>query len=201
MSESIVELRLTRNLRYKLTYVKIFETFLEATLAPEVTELLQILIQIQLSAITSLASYLRRLDVSTQELELNDKLIAQAADRTDPKSQLRFIYDGLDRGVAWYRTQLCDRQMTTDPELCKLLIELGEMEASKLWRTEAVMGLLHIPVKVKDKEYEPELVPEPAHPETWRPRLVDDIGRPGWSSAKPSRPPAANRRRGRGDRR
>ena len=30
MTESIVVVRLTRNLRYKLTYVKIFESFLES---------------------------------------------------------------------------------------------------------------------------------------------------------------------------
>ncbi len=201
MSESIVALRLTRNLRYKLTYVRIFETFLETSPAPEVTELLQILIQIQQSAIASLATYLRRLEVSTQDLELNDKLIAQATDRKDLKAQLRFIYDGLDRGVAWYRTQLCDRQMTIDPELCRLLIELGEMEASKLWRTEAVMGLLHIPVKLKDKEYEPEPIPDPTRPEGWRPRLVDDFERPNWTGPKAQRPPTGERRRRRQDRR
>jgi hypothetical protein len=198
MSESIVGLRLTRNLKYKLTYVRIFETFLESAPVPELTELLQALIQIQQTAIASLASYLRRLEVSTQDLELTDKLIDQAAERKDLKSQLRFIYDGQDRAVAWYRTQLADRQMTNDPELRKLLIELGEMEAAKLWRTEAVMGFLRVPVKLKEKEREPDLPPEPTQTEAWRPRLMDDVGRPNWAGSSALRKPTSDRRRRKG---
>jgi len=188
MTESIVAVRLTRNLRYKLTYVKVFETYLESASSPEVAELLLMLIQSQQAAIAALASYLRRLEVSPKDLELNDKLLSQAASRTDLKAQLRFVYDGLERAADWYLMQLVDKQMTGDPELRRLLIELGEMEAARLWRTEAVMGILRIPTRLKEKEYEAEPVPDPAQQEGWKPRLVDDLGRPSWTGGdRPSR--------------
>jgi hypothetical protein len=117
MPESIVVVRLTRNLRYKLTYVKIFESYLDSTREPELVALLKALIQAQQAAIGPLSRYLRHLDASTQDLELDDKLLAHAAERDNSQAKLRFIYDGLKRAVAWYRTQLMDRQMTRDPEL------------------------------------------------------------------------------------
>ena len=40
MTESIVAVRLTRNLRYKLTYIKIFETYLESDPGLEIGDLL-----------------------------------------------------------------------------------------------------------------------------------------------------------------
>jgi len=105
------------------------------------------------------------------------------------KAQLRFVYDGLQRATEWYLTQLADKQMTQDPELRRLLVELGEMEASKLWRTEAVMAILRIPAKtVKEKEPEVEVIPEPTDLDSWRPRLVDDFARPSWTGVdKPER--------------
>jgi hypothetical protein len=189
MTESIAALRLTRNLRYKLTYVKLFETYLESAQAPELIELLHSLIQGQQAAVSALATYLRRLGLPTQDLELNDKLLDQASGRTDMKAQLRFVYDGLQRAAEWYLTQLADKQMTQDPELRRLLVELGEMEAAKLWRTEAIMAILRIPAKtVKEKEPEAEVIPEPTDLDSWRPRLVDDYARPSWTGAeKPQR--------------
>jgi hypothetical protein len=204
MSESIVAVRLTRNLRYKLTYVKLFETYLESASAPEMIELLHTLVQSQQAAIASLAGYLRRMGLYTQDLELNDKLLTQAAGRTDMKAQMRFVYDGLQRAAEWYLTQLADKQMTQDPELRHLLVELGEAEASKLWRTEAVMAILRIPAKaLKEKEQEPdvEVVPEPMNIDSWRPRLVDDFGRPSWAGGeKPQRRPPPTGRPRRRDR-
>jgi hypothetical protein len=190
MTESIVGVRLTRNLRYKLTYVKVFETYLESATSTEVQELLLTLIQSQQAAISALASYLRRLDLSTQDLELNDKLLSQAAGRTEQKAQLRFVYEGLERAADWYLTQLSDKQMTGDPELRRLLIELGEMEAARLWRAGAVMAMLRIPTKAKEKDYEAaEPVPDPTQQEDWKPRLMEDVGRPSWAggSEKPNR--------------
>lgn len=188
MAESIVSIRLTRNLRYKLTYVKVFETFLESAQGAEMADLLNALIQTQQAAVSTLAAYLRRLDVSTQDMELNDKLIVQAAERHDRTSQLRFIYDGLERAVSWYRMQLVDKQMVGDPELTRLLIDLGEMEVTSLWRTEALMSLLRIPIKGKEKEPEVSPVVEPARQEVWRPRLMDDLGRPSWRGEQARRP-------------
>jgi hypothetical protein len=185
MAESIVAVRLTRNLKYKLTYVKIFETYLESASSPDVIELLQILIQTQQVAIAELAGYLRHAGVSTQDMELNDKLLTQANGRSDLRSRLRFIYDGLERAVEWYRMQLVDRQMTADPDLRRLLVELGEMEAAKLWRTEAVMGMLRIPTRGKGKEPEPESAMEQPPQDIWKPRLVDDFGQSRWTGDQP----------------
>jgi hypothetical protein len=187
MTDSIVVIRLTRNLRYKLTYIKIFETYLESDPDPEIAKLFRSLIQAQQSAIAPLSRYLRRLDVQTQDLELDQKLMSHAFSREGVKAQLRFIYDGLNRAVAWYKTQLLDRQMTADSELRDLLIELGEIDATMLWRTEAIMGMLRIPTKVKEKDWSnQERVPSHQDIE-WRSRLMEDVGRPGWQGTRSTR--------------
>jgi hypothetical protein len=198
MPESIVVIRLTRNLRYKLTYVKIFETYLESEPGPDVTELLKALIQAQQSAIVPLSRYLRRLDVNTHELELDQKLLGHALSREHVKAQLRFIYDGLQRAVSWYKTQVTDRQMTADPELRELLLQLGEMDAAKLWRTEAVMSMLRVPTRIKEKDWEDQSERrEPDYDKGWRPGLVEDIGRPAWGGTDYGAYPRPSRSRGR----
>jgi len=198
MPESIVVIRLSRNLRYKLTYIKILENYLESERQTMVTELLRSLLQAYQIAIGPLASYLRRMDVATQELELDEKLLDHAASRGDTESRLRFIHDGLTRAASWYKTQLADRQMIADPELRQLLIELGEIDAAKLWRTEAVMAALKIPLALKEPEYtEPAAPsPEPTRMAEWRPRLVDDIRRPNWSGERGSARPGQGKGRG-----
>jgi hypothetical protein len=196
MTESIVTVRLTRNLRYKLTYIKIFESYFESAREAEVTALLKSLLQAYQEAIAPLASYLRRLDVATQELELDEKLMAHAAGRHDVESQLRFIFDGLRRAAAWYKTQLMDRQMTSDPELRQLLLDLGEIDAAKLWHTETIMSVLKIPVRIKEQDYAEPPAPEPpSRGEEWRPRLMDDVRRPAWTGS--SSRPQQDRDRGR----
>ena len=186
MSESIVITRMTRNLRYKLTYVKIFESYLEASTRLEVTQLLQELLQAQQSAIAPLSSYLRRMDVKLQDLPLDEKLMSHAESREDLRSRLRFIYDGLERATAWYQMQLVDRQMTQDPELKQLLFELGEIDAAKLWRVEAIMNILKIPVQAKQKDWERLSHAEPTPEKGWQSRLADDVRRPSWSGQRSS---------------
>jgi hypothetical protein len=198
MTDSIVVKRLIRNLRYKLTYVKIFETYLEAEPGPKVVELLESLLEAQQSAIAPLSSYLRGMDVNVQDLALDDKLMSHALNRDNVKSRLRFIHDGLTRATAWYKTQLMDRQMTADPELQQLLFELGEIDAAKLWRTEATMGMLRIAVKVEEKSWEKTPQPEPKRKEEWRPRLVEDVSRPAWGGRQSSYWPRPSRSRRKG---
>jgi len=181
MPESIVVIRLARNLRYKLTYIKIFETYLESERQTVVAELLKSLLQAYQIAIGPLASYLRRMDVAAQELELDEKLLDHAFSRGDTESQLRFIHDGLSRAASWYKTQLADRQMAADLELRQLLIDLGEIDAAKLWRTEAIMAALKIPLTLKEPDYTEPVIPEPQKTTEWRPRLADDIRRPNWT--------------------
>jgi len=101
MTQSIVEIRLTRNLRYKLTYIKVFESFLESDPRPEVVGMLRSLIQSQQNAIGPVSRYLRRLDVHIQDLDLDQRLLNHASGRDDVRSQLRFIHDGLERAVSW----------------------------------------------------------------------------------------------------
>jgi len=189
MAESIVVIRLTRNLRYKLTYIKIFETYIEQNSDPEVVNLLRSLMQAQQAEIAPLASYLRNLDVNPQEVPLDDKLMTHALARQDYKSQLRFIYDGLSRAVAWYKMQLVDRQMIADPELRRLLFELGEANAAQLWRTEATMAMLKVPTTLKEKVWDERPRIEPEAEEGWRPRLLEDVGRPPWASKQGARWP------------
>jgi len=197
MSESIVVIRLTRNLRYKLTYIKIFETYLEARLEEEVVELLQSLIQAQQSAVAPISRYLRRVDAEVQEIELDERLMNHALERENVRSRLRFIHDGLRRAIAWYKTQLGDRQMTSEPELEALLFELGEIDAAKLWRTEAVMAMLHIPLSGKEKDWSDQQRVQPEIEDNWKPRLVDDVRRPAWKGDdSPQWPRPSKYRRG-----
>jgi hypothetical protein len=196
MTESIVVVRLTRNLRYKLTYIKIFETYLESNPGPEITELLKSLIQAQQTAIGPLSRYLRRLDVQTQDLELDEKLMGHAMSRDNLKSRVRFIYDGLRRAVSWYKTQLMDKQMTAEPELRGLLMELGEIDAAKLWRTEAVLAMLRIPSRLKERDWDDQERQQDPQDTEWRPRLVEDVGRPAWTDKGSSKWPRPNRYRG-----
>jgi hypothetical protein len=199
MSDSIVVIRMTRNLRYKVTYVKIFETYLESDPGPVVAELLKTLIQAQQSAIAPLSRYLRHLGVQTQDVQLDQKLMSHALSREDARSQLRFICDGLRRATSWYRTQLTDRQMTADPELRQLLVELGEIDSAKLWRTEATMGILRIPTATKEKEWDDHSRPvEPAPEEEWRSRLAEDVRRPAWTGERTGQWPRPSKYR-RGD--
>jgi len=192
MPESIVVIRMARNLRYKLTYIKIFETFLESERQSMVIELLRSLLQAYQIAIGPLASYLRRMDVAAQELELDEKLLDHASSRGDTASQLRFIHDGLSRAASWYKTQLADRQMAADPELRQLLVELGEIDAAKLWRTQAVMAALKIPLSLKEPDHAEPVIAEQPKTTEWRPRLVDDVRRPNWSGHQG--PPAQGER-------
>jgi len=204
MPESIVVIRLSRNLRYKLTYIKIFEDYIESERQTMLIELLRSLLQAYQAAIGPLASYLRRLDVATQELELDEKLLDHAASRGDAESKLRFIHDGLSRAASWYKMQLADRQMAADPELRQMLVDLGEIDAAKLWRTEAVMAALKIPLTLKEAEYVEPGMPsprseardfrDPTKSTEWRPRLMDDVRRPNWSGSR-SGPDTQERRR------
>lgn len=186
MSESIVAIRMNRNLRYKLTYIEIFKSYMEPDPGPQVVELLQSLIQAQQSAIAPLSSYLRRLGQSSPDLALNEKLMAHASSRQDVRSRLRFIYEGLSRAVSWYKMQLVDRQMTADPELRQLLFELGEIDSAQLWRTEAMMAILKIPVELKEKDWSDQPRPMPEEEEGWRSRLLDDVTRPSWAGRRTS---------------
>lgn len=196
MTESIVVIRLTRNLRYKLTYVHIFETYLEGDPSLEVRELIEALIQTQQAAIAPLSRYLRRLDVNTQDLELDQKLLGHALARDTTKARLRFIHDGLKRAVSWYKMQLADRQMSSDDELRELLVELGESDAAKLWYTEVVMAMLRIPTQAKEKEWEePYTRKEPERRKGWQPHLVEDVDRPTWGGSRDPQLPRPRRYR------
>lgn len=144
MTDSIVVKRLIRSLQYRLTYIRVFEVFLEPDLHPAIVRLLGSLIEVQQIAVVTLSNYLQGMSVDTQSLPLNQKLMDQAAQRPSTSSRLRFIRYGLKRSVSWYKMQLVDRQMTADPVLKQILFELGEREAAGLWHTEAVMVMLRI---------------------------------------------------------
>ncbi len=198
MTESVEALRLTLNLRYKLAYVKICESYLESDHGPDVTELFRSVIQAQQSAIAPLSSYLRRLGVNLQELELKEKLISHAVRHADVESRLRFIRRRLRQAVFWYGTQLVDRKMTGDPELVQLLIELGEIDAALLWRTEAVMGLLKIATAPRDRDWDIDKPAESQDLSDWRPRLLEDTGAYTWTDRQSpswSRPAKGRRRK------
>jgi hypothetical protein len=144
----------------------------------------------QQAAALSLSSYLQGLDVETQDLPLCQDLMDHAAQRFGVRARLHFIYYGLDRAASWYKTQLVDRQMTADPELRNLLLDLGEREAASLWYTEAVMVLLRIGLNSEAKDRRRPSQVEPGSADGWRPRLMGTERRPDWSGQK-----SANRSR------
>jgi hypothetical protein len=144
VTSSIVVKRLVRNLRYRLTYIKVFESFFEPQPPPAVVRLLNALVSAQQTAAVPLSGYLKGLGIATEGMLLNQRLLNHASSRNNLRSRLRFIQYGLRRAVSWYKVQLTDRQMTADPELRRLLLELGESGAASLWRTGVVMDILGI---------------------------------------------------------
>jgi hypothetical protein len=186
MSGSIVVKRLFRNLQYRQTYIEVFEAFQEPGLDSVVVGLLSSLIETQQAAIVTLSSYLQGLSSDTQDLALNQKLMEQAAQRQGMSSRLHFVHYGLKRAVSWYEMQLTDRQMTADPELRRILFELGQSEAAKLWHTEVVMlmqGVLRdsAPKKPRGSSYA-----ERDQSDRWHSRLMDTSRRPSWTGGQPS---------------
>jgi hypothetical protein len=178
--DSIVVKRLVRNLRYKLTYIRVFESFLHPKSHPTVVTLLNALMRAQQSMAVPLSGYLQGLGIEVQSLPLNQRLLDHASSRKDVRSQLRFIHYGLSKAVSWYKMQLTDGQMTADPELKQLLFELGETEAAGLWHTEAVMTMLRIPLEPKPEDQPERRRPKPQRLKDWHPRLEEDVGRPVW---------------------
>ena len=174
----IVIKRLWRNLQYRLTYSSVFENFTEPDPGPEVVALLESLVEAQQATARLVSAYLDSLDVDVQDLGLKQRLLEQAAEHNKLRRRLEFIHSGLSRSASWYKVQLADQQMTADPELRRLLLELGEMEARNLWRTEALMA-----IRGMLPDAEPGERPEPPSPGRerkpgWRSRLAADVPRP-----------------------
>jgi hypothetical protein len=186
VADTIVVKRLVRNLRYKLTYIMVFESFLLPEPHPAVTGLLRALISAEQTAIVPLARYLKGLGVATQDLTPNRRLLDHTSDRNDVRSRLRFIHYGLSKAVSWYKTQLMDKQMTADPELKKLLFELGEREAASLWRTEAVMVMLRIRRDSVPKDPRRPSRTETEQEDSRHLPLMDTLGRPAWTGRQPA---------------
>jgi hypothetical protein len=178
MADSIVVKRMVRNLQYRQTYIKVFEDFSSSGFHPQVIKLLSSLIETQQTAVVALSRYLRGLGVDTQDPVVYRRLVQQAAERQGTSAQLRFIHYGLRKSVSWYKTQLTDRQMTADPELQRLLLELGENEAASLWRTEAVMVLLRIHPESEPRRPRGPLRTKANQEDSWRPRLMDPLRHP-----------------------
>lgn len=186
MLDSIVVKRLVRNLRYRQTYVEVFQSFLEPAPSPEVARLMHALIRAQQSAIVLLSGHLQELGVPAQDLPLVQKLLGHAASRDGVRSRLHFVHYGLTRAASWYREQLMDRKMIADPELKRLLFELGEGEAACLWRTEAVMILSGMSRDMELMEQFGAPLPKPVKGVRRLPRQPGSRGRPVWSDARPT---------------
>ncbi len=185
VADSIVVKRLVRNLQYKLTYIKVFESFLQSEPRPAVVRLLSALISAQQTAVVPLSGYLKGLGITLQGLPLKQRLLDHASSRNDVRSRLRFIRYGLSKAVSWYMAQLMDRQMTADPELRRLLLELGQNDAASLWRTEAVMVMLRIRQEPVPKDLRRRARAEPDRGDARRSRLVGTSRRPAWSGEQP----------------
>ena len=190
-NDSIVVKRLVRNLRYRLTYIEVYESFLIREPHPEVVKLLHALIDAQRSTIATLTRYLEKLGVAARELPVVRKLQDQASLRKDLRSQLRFVSYGLTKAVSWYGAQLMDRQMTADPELRRLLLELGELEAASLWRTRAVMTMMGVREENESGQTAGSSRVELARGRQTRSRRLVPSSRTEWTGRQPGRRPAS----------
>jgi hypothetical protein len=162
-----------RNLRYKLTYAQILKSFLKTSSNPRTADLFKKLAEAQEAAIASLRIYLQGLGIGTDDLQLNQQLMAHAAQRNDISSRLRFMHYGLDRAASWYKIQLKDDKMTSDPDLRDLLLTLGEIDAARLWHTRMVMQSLQITTDPNRKT--DDATARPSGKAEWRPHLVEDL--------------------------
>lgn len=195
MSEPLIIKRFRRNLRYRRTYIQIYEEYLHEEPNAQVQDLLRGLIESQRDACAELEQCLRRLDGSSDGLMPYGQLMADAAKRSDVRSRLLFIQTGLKRAVDWYTTQLLDQRVSSDPENRRLLVNLGESESAQLWRTEAVMHMLRVPVAT-DEGQDDDVSPfEPQRDQDWRWDLPEDVRRPVWGGEQPGRPPRIHRKR------
>ena len=170
MPESIVVKRLVRNLRYRLTYVRVYELFLRPERDPELASLLRALIRVQQSAVVLLSGYLQDLGAPAQDLPPVQKLWGHARSRNSVRSRLHFVHYGLTRAVSWYREQLLDQQMISEPGLRQLLFELGEGEATSLWRTEITMAMLGVRRKSELAESAGDPDPKMTRRDRWQRR-------------------------------
>ena len=170
MSDPIVVKRLVRNLRYRQTYVKVYESFLQPEPHPELARLLRVLIRSQQSAVLLLSGFLKELGAPAQDLPPVHKLLEHARSRDGVRSRLDFIHCGLTRAVSWYREQLMDQRMISEPGLKQLLFELGEGEAASLWRTEIAMAVLGVHPKSELAKSTRLPAPEKARRDRWQRR-------------------------------
>lgn len=195
MSESLIVKRLRRNLRYRRTYVQVYEEYLQSERNTRLQELLRGLVESQQAACAELEQNLRRLNGSSNGLAPYNQLLADAAKRTDARSRLLFIQSGLKRSVNWYLTQLMDKRVSSEPDVRQLLIDLGENESAQLWRTEALLHLLRVPVDVEVSQDAESSRFESQQDEDWRSALAEDVRRPSWGGEQPGRPPRIDRKR------
>jgi hypothetical protein len=178
--DSIVVKRLVRNLRYRQTYGKVYESFLQPEPHPELARLLHALIRAQLSG------YLQDLGAPAQELPPMQKLVGHARSRSGVRSRLHFIHCGLTRAVSWYREQLMDQQMIAEPGLKQLLFELGEGEAASLWRTEIAMAVLGVRRESEPAESAGDPDPKTTGRGRWQKRQPVTRERRTWTGASPA---------------
>jgi hypothetical protein len=180
MADPLLLKRLVRNLRYRLTYIKVYETFLQQESHPEALRLLRELIATQQSALAPLSGYLQVLGATTQGLPMNQKLLDHAASQTDRQSRMCFVHYGLEKAVSWYKEQLMDKKMTADPALRQLLFELGEREAASLWRTEVTMVALGMRREPISNEPAESARAHSVRDRQWRSRKVMTTRRATW---------------------
>jgi hypothetical protein len=137
---STVVAYLARNLDYKLTYLEIYQEYLEQVGEKEVIEFIQALMDAEQESIARLSSRLRQLGHPVRQQASLEKLKAQAFTRRDTPGKLQFVQAGLERSAAWYAEQLLNREMVADWDTRQLLIELGRTEAAYLWHANALLA-------------------------------------------------------------
>jgi hypothetical protein len=137
---STVVAQLARNLDYKLTYLDIYEEYLEQVGEKEVIEFIQALMDAEQESIARLSSRLRQLGHPVRQQASVEKLKAQAWTRRDTPGKLQFVQTGLERSAAWYAEQLLNPEMVADSATRQLLIELGKIEAAYLWHANALLA-------------------------------------------------------------
>lgn len=145
---STVAAHLARNLDYKLTYLEIYQEYLEQVGEQEVIEFIQALMDGEQESVARLSSRLRQLSHPVRQQASLEKLKAQAFSRRDTSGKLQFVQTGLERSAAWYAEQLLNPEMVADSDTRQLLIELGRTEAAYLWHANALLAEMAVAERV-----------------------------------------------------
>lgn len=102
-----------RNIGSRLSYKRLFETFLRETQESDIEPLMEEFISEEQEGLSLLAGALRRLGHSVPTEETENKLLPQFWTRRTPLDQLEFVRQGTIKAAEWYAARAVDEKHST----------------------------------------------------------------------------------------